>query len=124
MPEGVSISEVSSRGDLKAFVELPYRLYREDPDWVPPLRSEVRWMLDPAKNPFWKHARRKLFLARRGGRVVGRIAAMADDEHNRVHADRTAFFGFFECEDDAEAARALFSATERAAATLLPGCDR
>ena len=81
-------------------------------------------MLDPAKNPFWKHARRTLFLARRGDRVVGRIAAIADDEHNRVHADRTAFFGFFECENDPEAARALFAAAETAASKLLPGCDR
>ena len=124
MPEGVSVSEVSSAKDLKGFVELPYRLYADDADFVPPLRSDVRWMLDPGKNPFWKHARRTLFLARRGGRVVGRIAAIADDEHNRVHADRTAFFGFFECENDPEAARALFEAAESAASKLLPGCDR
>ncbi len=124
MPEGVSVSEVSSAKDLKGFVELPYRLYAADADFVPPLRSDVRWMLDPGKNPFWKHARRTLFLARRGERVVGRIAAIADDEHNRVHADRTAFFGFFECENDPEAARALFEAAESAASKLLPGCDR
>ncbi|MBK9088439.1 MAG: hypothetical protein IPL90_05075 [Holophagales bacterium] len=105
MPEGLSVSEVSSPRDLKGFVELPYRLYAADPDFVPPLRSDVRWMLDQAKNPFWMHARRTLLLARRGDRVVGRIAAIADDEHNRVHADRTAFFGFFECENDPEAAR-------------------
>ena len=124
MPEGLSLSEVSSQADLREFVELPYRLYAADPDFVPPLRSDVRWMLDPAKNPFWRHARRSLFLARRGGRGDGRIAAIADDEHNRVHADRTAFFGFFECENDPEAARALLAAAEEAARRLLPGCDR
>jgi len=124
MAERLSVSEVSSRKDLDAFVELAYRLYAADADFVPPLRSDVRWMLDPGKNPFWRHARRTLFLARRGGRVVGRIAAIADDEHNRVHADRTAFFGFFECENDPEAARALFGAAESAAVKLLPGCDR
>ena len=64
-------------------------------------------MLDEAKNPFWKHAKRRLFLVRRAGKVVGRIAAIADDEHNRVHADKTGFFGFFECENDVEACRAL-----------------
>lgn len=124
MPERLSVSEVSSPKDLTGFVELPYRLYAADADFVPPLRSDVRWMLDPAKNPFWKHARRTLFLARKDGRVVGRIAAIADDEHNRVHADRTAFFGFFECENDPEAARALFAAAETAASKLLPGCDK
>jgi len=124
MPEALSVSEVSSPKDLTEFVELAYRLYAGDPDFVPPLRSDVRWMLDPAKNPFWMHARRTLFLARRGSRVVGRIAAIADDEHNRVHADRTAFFGFFECENDPEAARALFQAAELAAKKLLPGCDK
>ena len=124
LPEGLSVSEVFSRKDLTGFVELLYRLYADDADFVPPLRSDVRWMLDPAENPFWKHARRTLLLARRGTRVVGRIAAIADDEHNRVHADRTAFFGFFECENDPEAARALFDAAEAAALKLLPGCDK
>ncbi|MDX9734533.1 MAG: N-acetyltransferase [Thermoanaerobaculia bacterium] len=124
MAEGLSVLEVSSRRDLAEFVELPYRLFASEPDWVPPLRSDVRWMLDPARNPFWNHARRSLLLARRGGRVVGRVAAIADDAHNRIHADRTAFFGFFECENDPEAAKALFDAAEAAARRLLPGCDR
>ena len=85
----VRVDPVSSSSDLREFVELAYRIYAGDPSWPPPLRSDVRWMLDEAKNPFWKHAKRKLFLARKGGRVVGRIAAIADAEHNRVHADKT-----------------------------------
>ncbi len=121
---GPVVPGVLSGGDLRDFVELPYRLYRGDPHWAPPLRSDVRWMLDEGKNPFWKHARKRLFLARRDGRVVGRIASIADDEHNRVHGDRTAFFGFFECESDPESARALFAAAEGAAKEILPGCDR
>ena len=120
----VSVAPVSAGSDLRDFVELPYRIYSGDPDWAPPLRSDVRWMLDEAKNPFWKHARKRLFLARRDGKVVGRLAAIADDEHNRVHEDRTGFFGFFECENDPEAARALFAAAEAAAPEILPGCDR
>lgn len=123
-PGEVQVAEVGGRGDIRAFVELPYRLYRDDPDWVPPLRSDVRWVLDERKNPFWKHARRRLFLARRGEKVVGRVAAIVDSEHNRVHADRTGFFGFFECEDDAGAARSLLDAAERAVAGMLPGCDK
>jgi len=120
----VRVAAVGSAGDLKEFVELPFRLYRGDPNWAPPLRSDVRWTLDTSRNPFWKHARRTLFLARAKDRVVGRIAAMADDEHNRVHGDRTAFFGYFECENDAAVTRALFEAAEGEARRLLPGAER
>lgn len=120
----IQITPVSSGADLRAFVELPFRIYRGDPSWVPPLRSDVRWMLDPRKNPFWKHARRELFLARRDGRVVGRVAAIVDEEHNRVHQDRTAFFGFFECTNDPDAARGLLDAAEGAVARMFPACDK
>jgi ribosomal protein S18 acetylase RimI-like enzyme len=120
----VDVTAVRSSGDLRAFVELPYRIYAGDSDWPPPLRSDVRWMLDLSKNPFWKHAQRRLFLARRDGKVVGRIAAIVDDEHNRVHAERTGFFGFFECRNDREAAVALFRSAESAVREMLPGCER
>jgi ribosomal protein S18 acetylase RimI-like enzyme len=120
----VRVDPVSSSSDLKEFVELAYRIYAGDPSWPPPLRSDVRWMLNETKNPFWKHAKRRLFLARRDGKVVGRIAAIVDDEHNRVHAEKTGFFGFFECANDVEASRALFAAAEGAVRELLPGCDR
>jgi GNAT superfamily N-acetyltransferase len=118
------VDPVSSSSDLKEFVELAYRIYAGDPNWPPPLRSDVRWMLDEAKNPFWKHAKRRLFLARREGSVVGRIAAIVDSEHNRVHADKTGFFGFFECENDPEVACALLGRAGDAVSELLPGCDK
>jgi hypothetical protein len=120
----LQVSPVASKRDLKEFVELPFRLYASDPSWVPPLKSDVLWMLDEKKNPFWQHAWRRLFLARKDGRVVGRVAAIVDDAHNRVHQDKTAFFGFFECENDAEAASALLAAAEKAVRDMLPGCDR
>jgi len=118
------VDPVSSSSDLREFVGLAYRIYAGDPNWPPPLRSDVRWMLNETKNPFWKHAKRKLFLARKGGRVVGRIAAIVDEEHNRVHGEKTGFFGFFECENDREAAVALLAAAEAAVRAMLPGCDR
>ena len=120
----ISIDHVSSPRDLQEFVELAYRIYAGDPSWAPPLRSDVRWMLDVSKNPFWHHAKRELFLARKDGRVVGRIAAIVDDEHNRVHGEKTGFFGFFECEEDREAASALLGAAEAWAQKALPGCER
>jgi len=118
------VDPVSSRSDLKEFVEIAYRIYEGDADWAPPLRSDVRWVLDEARNPFWKHAKRRLFLARREGQVVGRIAAIVDDEHNKVHQEKTGFFGFFECANEVEAGRALLAAAEGAVRDLLPGCDR
>lgn len=117
---GVEITAVASRADLSDFVELPFRLYAHDSDWAAPLKSDVRWMLDLAKNPFWKHAKRELFLARRDGEVVGRIAAIVDDEHNRVHGEKIGFFGFFESEDDRDVAAALFRAAEAWVRGVLP----
>jgi GNAT superfamily N-acetyltransferase len=104
------VGPVTSVRDREAFVELPYRLHGADRLWAPMLRRDVRVLLDPSRNPFFDHAERELFLARSRGRVVGRIAAIHDRLHNEIHGDRTGFFGFFECEDDAAAANALFDA--------------
>jgi len=108
---------VRGRRDLEAFVALPYQLYRRDPRWVPPLRRDVRQLLSPTKNPFFEHGEAGYFLARREGRVVGRIAAIHNRLHNQVHGDRVGFFGFFESVDDAAVAAALVDA---AAAWLEP----
>ena len=68
---------------------------------------DVKKRLDPKKNPFFSHAAAELFLAERGGRIVGRIAAIVDERHNEIHRDDVGFFGWFECENDPEAAAAL-----------------
>ena len=94
----------------EAFVALPYELHRDLPGWTPPLRRDARAVLDPARNPFYDHAERELFLARRGGRVVGRIAAIHDRLHEATHRDRVGFFGFFESVDDPAVAIALIEA--------------
>jgi GNAT superfamily N-acetyltransferase len=104
------ITPVAGRPDLEAFVALPYQQHRRDPGWTPMLRRDVRVQLDPARNPFFDHAERQLFLARRGGQVVGRIAAIQDRLHEVTHADGAGFFGFFESADDAGVAGALFDA--------------
>jgi hypothetical protein len=115
--KGVQVEEVRTHADRNAFIQLPYRLYRGDPHWVPPLVMERRDFLDPKKNPFFEFGHVRLFLARRGGAVVGRIAAVEDPRYNGLHGTRDGAFGLFECEDDAGAARALFDA---AAAWLRP----
>jgi hypothetical protein len=82
------------------------------PNWVAPLRVAVHDALDERRNPFYREAARALFLAERGGEVVGRIAAIENRAHNRFHDDRVGFWGFFECMDDQTVADALFAAAE------------
>src|SRR3972149_4899038 len=94
----LSVTPVDGRREREAFLAFPYELHRRDPLFTPLLRRDVRTLLDPARNPFFEHAEGQLFLARSGGRVVGRIAALHDRRHNDAHGDRTGFFGFFECE--------------------------
>jgi GNAT superfamily N-acetyltransferase len=106
----VTLQTVDGGRPLSEFVALPYRIHRGDPLWTPPLRRDVKALLSRRKNPFFEHAEAAYFLARRGGRAVGRIAAVHNRLHNEVHGDRVGFFGFFECEDDREAAGALFDA--------------
>jgi len=118
----VRVAPARGSGDLRRFIDLPWRLYAGDPCWVPPLRSKVRELLDE-RHPFYAGgaAEREVFLARRGGRVVGRVVAVANHAFNVYHNDRTGFFGFFECEDDQVASRDLLAA----AADWLAGkgCD-
>ncbi|MBW8773318.1 MAG: N-acetyltransferase, partial [Gemmatimonadetes bacterium] len=104
---------MSTPGDLKQFIDLPYRILARDPKWVPPLRMEVGALLDKAKNPFFEHATAEYFLAARGGEVVGRIAASHNRLHNEIHRDKTGFFGFFECVDDQQVADALLKAADQ-----------
>jgi hypothetical protein len=110
MTRPVRVRRVRTRGDQRAFVELPYRLYRLDPHWIPPLRWETRKQLSRAKNPFFQHADSEYFLALRGDIVVGRIAAIHNHAHNAFHGDRVGFFGFFESVNDHDVAGALFDA--------------
>jgi hypothetical protein len=74
----VGISPVSSKTDLKTFVELPWSIYADDPNWVPPLKDEVYALLTPGKNPWFEHGEAQYFLALRGGQVTGRISAHID----------------------------------------------
>jgi len=107
----VSIRPVVSKADKKAFIELAYRLNADDPNWVPPLKDEVRGLITPGKNPWFEHAEAAFFLAMRGGKPVGRISAQVDRlvlEHMGAGLGQ---WGMFEAEDEA-AARALLGAAE------------
>ncbi len=108
----VRVSPVVSKKDLDAFIRLPYRLYADNPNWVAPLLMLEKQRFSPKHNAFYKHADVALFVARRGDRVVGRISAQVDTEHNRYHSEHTGFFGFYESEDDPDVARALLTTAE------------
>lgn len=105
-----TVVRVQTASERHAFIELPWAIYRGDPCWVPPLRAEVRKKLDPAVHPFYQHGEIELHLAFRDGRPVGRVAAIVDHRYNEFQQDRTGFFGFFECQDDAEVSAALLGA--------------
>jgi hypothetical protein len=107
---GVSVIPVQSKRDMKTFVDLPWELYRDDPYWIPPVKSQVIQLLTPGRHPFWAFSRRELFLALRGSEVVGRIAAIVDDHYNDYQQEKMGVWGFFECQRDPEAAGALFTA--------------
>ena len=110
MGSEVAVRPVRSPTDLRRFIALPYRLYARDPLWAGPLRRDVRLLLSRARNPFFEHAEAEYFLAEVEGRVVGRIAAIANRLHNEFHADRVGFFGFFEVVRNQVVANALLDA--------------
>ena len=103
----VGVTSVSSGRDLKRFIDLPFRLHANHPLWVPPLRLERRMFLSRRLNAFFSHGEAEYFLARRDGRVVGRITAQVNHAFNDYQGKRWGWFGFFEVEDDQEAANAL-----------------
>ena len=110
MTEPLVVEPERTKRDRKDFLSFPYRLYRDHPVWVPPVRMADGLLMDRKKNPFFAHAEAQHFLARRGGRVVGRIAAIENRLHNEFHGDKLGFFGWFDVEPDPEAATALVEA--------------
>jgi GNAT superfamily N-acetyltransferase len=118
----VDVRPVSSGSELKRFIRLPWRIYRNEPLWVPPLVYERKRFLDRSKNPFFDHGEAEYFLAWRDGEVVGRITAQIDRDFNDFHKSRWGMFGFFESEDDPEVAAALLDAAD--AWLRERGCDR
>ncbi len=112
----LAVHPVSSNADRKAFIDIAYALNGDDPNWVPPLRSEVAGTIDPKKNAWFSHAHGQLFIARRGGKPVGRISAHIDTLALEMAPDKgfgpgTGFWGMFEAAD-ANAAKALINTAE------------
>jgi hypothetical protein len=121
----VIIRTVSSSGDVKRFIKFQWEIYRGNPVWVPPLLMDRRKLMDKKKNPFYQHSEAEFFLGFRDGKIVGRIGAIINENHNKEHNDKIGFFGFFECIDDAEVAYTLIGTAKdwlaRRGATAMRG---
>jgi GNAT superfamily N-acetyltransferase len=116
MSQTVTVRPITTKADKKAFVNLPFRLYAEDPAWVPPLKDESMGLITPGKNPFFEHAEAQLFLAERDGEVVGRISASIDHAWTPMPADKgggadSGNWGYLDAEDQ-EVARLLIAKAE------------
>ncbi len=106
----VNIEKVATKRQTREFIKFPYALYHNDKYWVPPLLMDDYRKVNRAKHPFYQHAEAEFFLARGAGGVVGRIAGIHDQIWEKTHNEKAAYWGWFECIDDAEVAKALFDA--------------
>ena len=111
----VEVRPARSRRELEAFAKLPWSIHRNGSPWVPPLLRDFVRIFDREKNPFFEHGDILPMLALRDGEVVGRIAAIRNEAHERFWNEACAFFGFFECVDDPSVARALVDAARERA---------
>lgn len=96
-----------TKSNIKKFIKFAWKIYKGDPNWVPPLMMDKMKILNQKKNPFFKTAELEMFMAYKDGEPVGRIAAIKNDAHNKVHNENIGFFGFFESVNDQEVANAL-----------------
>jgi hypothetical protein len=108
----LTVRPIKAAHDTETFLRLPWSLYADDPNWVPPLLSELRARLDTRKNPYFEHAQAAMFLAERNGKPVGRITAQICQLAQKHQREGDGHFGFFECEASQATADALFAAAE------------
>lgn len=104
----ITIEKINYPEKLKEFIDFPHDLYEGDPNYVPELFIAQKDMLNPKKHPFFEHSKLQLFLAYKDKKIVGRIAAIRNNNHNKHTGNNDGFFGFFECINDYEVARMLF----------------
>ena len=111
LPYDIRVVPVSNRRQLGEFIRLPWRLYAQDPNWVPPLKLERRLHFS-SLNPYFAHARWQAWIAWQGNRPVGRISAQVDELHRRHHGVQSGHFGFLECENNPDIVSALTAESE------------
>ncbi len=108
----IEVKKVTTQNDLNQFIKFPWKIYKGDRNWVPPLIMEQKKLLNQNKNPFFNDAEADYFLAFNDGQVAGRIAAIRNNTHLKYHKDDSGHFGFFECINDQAIADELFNAAK------------
>ena len=108
----LKIHEVHSPKGIKSFIDYPHQLYAKDPNYVPELYIGMKELFSPKKNPFFEHSKVQLYLAKQGDLIVGRIAAIRNNNYNDYHNCNIGFFGFFDCIDDMKVSKLLLSKAE------------
>lgn len=111
--KNITIHEVKSRNDGNIFLTLPWKIYRSDAFWIPPLLFDLKRQLNKKANPFFKDADARFWIAYKNEECAGRIAAIVNHQHNNYYNQKTGFFGYFECINDAEVAKALFDTAHK-----------
>jgi len=103
------VSRVENKRQQREFMELIWRLYKGDPNWIPPIRFNQEELVGFRPHPFYENAKCRAFIAEKDGKVVGRIVAIVNHGHNKRYNEKRGFYGFFDCIDDQDAANALFT---------------
>lgn len=111
--QDIIIKKVESKSDLNTFIKCQWNFYKNDPYWVPPLIMERKTLLNKEKNPFFQDASADYFIAYKNNQIAGRIAAIKNDTHLKLHKDNSGFWGFFESIDDQQTANALFDTAKK-----------
>src|SRR5688572_2498323 len=111
-PSDVVVTKVETPDQKKEFILFQYEIYKTDPHFVPPLLMDREMFFNPKKNPWFEFGKVDLYLARRNGKIVGRVAAIEDPRYNEFHGTKIGWFGMFECIDDVAVARALLDTCE------------
>ena len=109
----VTVEHVRTRRQRQEFVDFPWQIYEGDANWCPPLKIEAHAAINHKKHPFYKHGVAVQYLARREGKVVGRISVSDDPNYNAEHNANVGSFGMFETIDDPQVARSLLNAAAR-----------
>ena len=107
------LKPVKTQSQFRNFINLPWKLFKKDPNWIPPLRLTVKNYLNVKKNPFYQHSQLKMWMVYDGKRCVGRIAGVIDDHHNKFQNEKVCFWGFFEAIESPEVSKLLFDAVNK-----------